>query len=107
MHQKGEVRHKIWRVVGEHRQVTIDRPAQIKHNVKITLHLNRLRDPDGLAGCVKPILDAMCRWSREKKSGGIGLIYDDGPEYIDLVVTQEKCQKKDQRTIIELDEEQR
>lgn len=60
--------------------------------VRITSFRWRLLDPDNL--CAKSIVDGL-RYS--------GLIPDDRPQDIDLTVRQEKCDKKDERTEIEID----
>lgn len=53
----------------------------------------RLLDKDNLMGGTKAIVDAL-RYA--------GLIPDDNPEAIDLIITQKKVKKKDTGTLIEL-----
>jgi len=64
--------------------------VQGKCRVAITLHRKRLQDPDNATGSVKPVVDALVR---------NGWLVDDSPEYLELVVREEKS--KDQRTVIE------
>jgi hypothetical protein len=59
--------------------------------VRFNCFRSRLLDPDNL--CVKSLLDGL-RYS--------GLLPGDEPDKIELTVTQEKCDKKDERTEIQL-----
>jgi len=59
--------------------------------VRIKCCRSKLLDPDNL--CPKSLIDGL-RYA--------GLIPGDEPDKIELVVTQEKCDKKDERTEIEL-----
>ena len=64
-----------------------------RKKVDITLAHSRLYDEDNAYAAVKPVVDALKHWR---------LIWDDSPEWIDLIVWQEKCKRKDAHTIIEL-----
>ncbi|MGW8179453.1 MAG: hypothetical protein ACWGQW_11945 [bacterium] len=64
--------------------------VQGKCRVTITLHRKKLQDPDNAVGSVKPVLDALKR---------NGWLVDDSPEYLELIVREEKS--KEQRTVIE------
>jgi hypothetical protein len=59
--------------------------------VRVKCFRQLLCDPDNL--CPKSLIDGL-RYS--------GLIPDDRPQDIELIITQEKCPKKDERTEIEL-----
>lgn len=66
--------------------------------ITITLYAVSLMDYDGAYNCVKPLLDAL------KVNGGVGVIVDDSPKYIDLLVKQEKiAHRKDERVVITID----
>lgn len=52
--------------------------------ITIVLKMIHLMDYDGAYTAVKPLLDAL------KDKGGAGVIVDDSPKYIDLLVKQEK-----------------
>lgn len=60
-------------------------------NVRVNAYRSRLLDPDNL--CAKSLIDGL-RYA--------GLIPGDRPQDIELTVTQEKCDKQDERTEIEL-----
>lgn len=67
----------------------------VKMRVKVTLHHSRLYDEcDNMWGACKPIFDALKHWK---------LIYDDAPEYLEPTVEQQKCSRKESRTVIELE----
>ena len=80
-----------------------NRPRTLKlplQHAKITifLHCVHLMDYDGAYNCVKPLLDSL------KISGGIGVIVDDSPKYIDLEVKQIKtAHRKDEHVIIQIE----
>lgn len=63
--------------------------------VCVTLHLRRLRDVDNAYGGIKPLVDAL----RHR-----GLIADDDPGSIELVMRQYKCKVKDERTEVMIEE---
>jgi len=67
---------------------------QQRKKVTITLCHSREYDPDNIYAAVKPVLDALKHWQ---------WIWDDSAEWIDLMVAQEKCKRKEAHTIIELE----
>ena len=92
-----------------HRQVSGSKPKQVvcheplakgkaeasrapRITVSITSFRARLLDPDNL--CPKSLVDGL-RYS--------GLIPDDRPQDIELLVKQEKCSKDEERTEIEIE----
>jgi hypothetical protein len=62
--------------------------------VAITLCHSRIYDQDNAYAAVKPVVDALKHWN---------LIWDDSLEWLDLLVRQDKCKRKDAHTIIELE----
>jgi hypothetical protein len=64
-----------------------------KRRVTITLHHSRFYDQDNAYGACKVIFDAL-------KSQGF--LVDDSPEWLEAIVKQEKCKRKERRTVIEL-----
>lgn len=58
-------------------------PLKFAH-ITINLYTTRLMDYDGAYTAIKPILDGL------KVNGGVGVIIDDSPKYIDLLVKQIK-----------------
>lgn len=65
-------RHKFWKL-----------PLPYAH-IKINLYTTHFKDYDGAYTSIKPLLDAL------KVNGGVGVIIDDSPKYIDLDVDQIK-----------------
>lgn len=57
--------------------------------VEICVHHSRMYDLDNLHSGIKPVLDSL---------KNLGLISDDSPKHIELIVTQEQCPRKDQYT---------
>lgn len=69
------------------------RPRNLKLPLKfakitVILSVIHLFDYDGAYSCVKPILDAL------KVTGGVGVIIDDSPQYVDLSVQQKQVRHK-------------
>ena len=72
----------------------IESPRPGKRRVSITIYRPRRLDPDNCAGGLKPLLDAM---------RDVGLIRNDSPRWLELVVDQ-RIEKVDCRTEITLEE---
>ena len=64
-----------------------------KQRVTITIHRQRLLDKDNAYGACKPCVDALKGF----------YIVDDTAEWLDLHVEQQKCARKDVRTVIEIE----
>lgn len=80
---KDAVRDALLEQVGPTRPRTpLEHPT-----VRFTLYQVHLADEDNLRGSIKPLLDAL-------KPSGVNLIEDDGPDYIRLVVSQQKVSKR-------------
>lgn len=62
--------------------------------VRITLHHSRLYDKDNAYAACKPVIDALKAWN---------LIWDDSLRFLALTVEQEKCRRKEQYTLIEVE----
>jgi hypothetical protein len=75
-------------------QILPGRALQKRKLVVIALAHSREYDKDNAYAAVKPIVDALKHWN---------LIWDDSPEWLDLIVVQKKCKRKDAHTIIELE----
>ena len=65
-------RHKLWKLPLKNASITIN------------IYTTRYFDKDGSFNAAKPILDAL------KVNGGVGVIVDDSPKYINLNVEQIK-----------------
>lgn len=76
----------VWAAVQE----TKPKPYRHRASIEIVLRTIRYQDYDNAYGSVKPILDGLTR---------AGVIEDDGPEYIDLVVKQEKVKHRKEQGI--------
>lgn len=59
-----------------------------KASIVITIYTTHLKDYDGAYTSVKNLLDAL------KVNGGVGVIIDDSPKYINLLVNQVKVKHK-------------
>lgn len=68
--------------------------GQSRTRVRIVSRRRRLLDPDNLAGGSKYLIDGL-RYA--------GLLKDDSPDYISLIVEQVKCGKGEERTEIEIE----
>lgn len=87
-------KEEVFAVWSQNRPRTIKLPLTTA-KITITLYMCKLMDYDGAYNCVKPILDAL------KVNGGVGLIIDDSPKYIDLEVKQIKtAHRKDEHVLI-------
>ena len=65
--------------------------------IRVILHVNKLFDHDGAYTAVKPLIDAL------KVKDGVGIIEDDSPKYIDLMVDQVNVKRrKDEKVIIQI-----
>jgi hypothetical protein len=56
-------------------------------------------DEDNLYGACKPLIDAM-KVRKKNKDGGLGIIKDDSPKHLNLMVTQEKSSEKESSIVI-------
>ena len=64
-----------------------------KASINITIYTTHLKDYDGAYTSIKPLLDAL------KVNGGVGVIIDDSPEYIDLLVNQVKVKHRNEEHV--------
>jgi hypothetical protein len=65
----------------------------LRARLTITRYGMRLPDKDGLYGGAKPLIDALLVRS-EQHPHGLGFIVDDGPEFLDLIVSSELAEKR-------------
>ncbi len=70
------------------------KPVDVKMRVNVTIFNARTYDKDNAYGACKLIFDALKT---------LGLIVDDRKEWADIEVKQEKCKRKDKKTVIELE----
>lgn len=101
-HDYKRARHKwSWLVV---EAVPIKRPAIQKCDIKITRHGSRMLDWDNCYGGIKPLMDSLVIASKTNPCGR-GVIEDDNPNIVlSLVMDQVKCKRKDEKTVIEINE---
>jgi hypothetical protein len=69
-------------------------PPERKVMIWITSYRNRELDHMNLVGGCKPIPDCLKQ---------LGYIKDDSPKWFDYVVSQEKCARDEERTVVEID----
>jgi hypothetical protein len=65
----------------------------LRARLTVTRYGMRLPDKDGLYGGAKPLIDALLVIS-ERHPHGLGFIADDGPEFLDLIVSSELAKKR-------------
>ena len=75
-------------------QVLPGRVVMKRQRVTIILCHSRRYDADNAYAAVKPLVDALKHWN---------LIVDDSEKWLELWVAQEKCKRKDSRTVIKLE----
>ena len=79
--------------------------------IAVTQFRNRFLDKEGLYVSCKPIIDGLKTvlkvrnkdTGKYENSAGAGLIYDDNEDYVEWVVTQVKCKRDDEKTIITIE----
>lgn len=92
-HQRKIAREIAWQTM----RVRLFDPA----HVTITRYSVGTLDEDNLVGGCKPLVDVL-KPASGKNPHGLGLIGDDTPDRLKLVVRQVKCRRVEQRTEVEI-----
>jgi len=67
--------------------------VKLQMTVRVIIHHSRAYDPDSLVACVKPCLDGLvCQ----------RFLWDDAPDYLNLIVEQQICPHKQRHTVISI-----